>query len=387
MKTQNLALAVLFIFALVIGCEGKKKEKNVIDDVVLTDQENQADYIIITVPDLATGLAELVPYREAQGLTVVTIDLQSIIETFGDTTTTVSAIRGFISYTIQNWTPPAPRYLLLAGDTHIIPSFRVVSFFHGSPLIQEDSVSIDEFMVINPVDPDSLPDLAVGRLPAGSASDLSNMVQKTIAFESIQADDYQYDYSFCVDSTRSEGRLFAAFAEDMVSQVSPASNIQTIVITGDDLQDARSRLLDTFDSGTLFLTYAGFGENGVLSDSVLTVADFDLLTGSERPNILLNLNFEDFDHPGETTVSEMLLLVKDGGSVAAWAPSGGVFLTESWALQESFFQNIQNGAGSRIGDLILQTKLMHPSNLVDLDYGVRRWTFFGDPALLLPSLD
>ena len=54
--------------------------------------------------------------REAQGLRVKAVDVAHIYDAFSYGIVSPQAIKDFISYAYDNWTPPAPKYVLIVGD-------------------------------------------------------------------------------------------------------------------------------------------------------------------------------------------------------------------------------------------------------------------------------
>ena len=90
----------------------------------LADTANGADYILITHRDLGwdingdaeSWLTRIVDHRETQGLRVVVVDVQDIFDEFSYGMTTPVAIKDFLAYAYDNWTAPAPQYVLLVGD-------------------------------------------------------------------------------------------------------------------------------------------------------------------------------------------------------------------------------------------------------------------------------
>ena len=58
--------------------------------------------------------------------------------------------------------------------------------------------------------------------------------------------------------------------------------------------------------------------------------------------------------PGYDSLSESLVLKKDGGSVAVWAPSGYSFNSMSRILDEEFFKAAFSAKKTLLGDAILK---------------------------------
>jgi hypothetical protein len=83
---------------------------------VVNDPPGGADYIIITHPDFAAAITPLANRRAAQGLRVVTVNVQAIYDAYGPGRIDPAAIKNFLEHAFTTWTPPAPTYVLLVGD-------------------------------------------------------------------------------------------------------------------------------------------------------------------------------------------------------------------------------------------------------------------------------
>ncbi|MCB0237858.1 MAG: hypothetical protein KDH08_04295, partial [Anaerolineae bacterium] len=62
------------------------------------------------------ALQPLVDHRRSQGLRVTVASIDDVYDTFSNGVPDPAAIRDYMIYARDNWTGPAPRFLLLAGD-------------------------------------------------------------------------------------------------------------------------------------------------------------------------------------------------------------------------------------------------------------------------------
>ncbi len=77
--------------------------------------------IIVTVPQFREALQPLVDARQAQGMRVAVVDVGQVYDSFSYGEPGPEAIRALVEHARTHWTPPAPRYLLLAGDASYDP--------------------------------------------------------------------------------------------------------------------------------------------------------------------------------------------------------------------------------------------------------------------------
>src|SRR5690606_19011887 len=82
----------------------------------LADPAAGADIIIIAPAALAGAVEPLRSHRAAQGLRTVTVEAEAIYDDYGELRMVPVAIRECLSHAYQNWSPPAPLYVLLVGD-------------------------------------------------------------------------------------------------------------------------------------------------------------------------------------------------------------------------------------------------------------------------------
>jgi hypothetical protein len=164
-----------------------------------------ADYILITHRDVGwddvngdphpwlSNLTALRADPQAQGLRVKVVDVEDIFDEFSYGISAPEAIRDFLAYAYTNWTPPAPQYVLLVGDstrnpknnpdpkygldmvTTYIPTYLTFTEHMGE-------TATDEWFVRVSGD-DGLSDLYIGRLPAKTADEATAMVNKILTYE------------------------------------------------------------------------------------------------------------------------------------------------------------------------------------------------------------
>jgi hypothetical protein len=63
----------------------------------------------------------MVALREDQGLRVKVADIEDIYDEFSYGIKSPQALKDFLSYAYSNWSPPAPQYVLLVGDSTYDP--------------------------------------------------------------------------------------------------------------------------------------------------------------------------------------------------------------------------------------------------------------------------
>ncbi len=331
----------------------------------------QALYI---VPDaLASALAPLVNQRRSQGYSVAIVSTAAIYDAWADGQVNPQAIRSFLRYAAATWTikPIAvalvgdgnsdPHNYLGIGQTNWLPPYlATVDPWLGETACESCFAQLDG---TSPLD-DLLPDLLIGRLPVKSAAELSQLVQKIIAYEqSSQIGAWRGRAVYLADNADTAGD-FAYVQDQSIASLPPAVSVARIYYdpaapTGSpwrirDSLLAFQRTMDAFTSGAATVSYMGHGlayqwaytgppldPSGPQDRQFLMQVDFaGDLTNAPRLPIVLGLTCLSgaFQIPSVrgTTVDEALLLNPHGGAIATWSSTGLGVLYGHDALQRGF---------------------------------------------------
>lgn len=351
--------------------------------VALKENERGADYIVI-VPDLPgfeTALQPLLQHRRDQGYRVTAVTLPQIYAEFGYGHQSARAIKDFLAYAVQNWTPPAPRFVLLAGDAsydlhnhlngpnkNILPS----RLTHTS---QYGYVSSDVWYSL--LDDSGIPQLAVGRFPAQTAVQLQKMVQKTIAYETTNQPWQQHALLVADDEP-----IFDKMTENLADQLSKEGvHVDALYMSNDEA--IHYDIISALNKGVGLVNYAGHGGADSWGDEhVFQGDDGAMLANSGRAPILTSLSCNNgaFDNPLQDSLAEKLLWVDNGGIVAALAPTTSTKNMATSPLAARFYQYLLEGRAATIGEALLLAETVEdpPPGWQDMILSVH---ILGDPAL------
>ncbi len=121
--------------------------------------------LIITPADYVDTLSDFVNHKESMGYTVD-------VFTLDDTGTTKEEIQDFIKqrYTLVD---TRPDFLILVGDTDVIPAFRCSTADNPYTDLYYTTVDGDDFF----------PDIACGRFSVSSSAELEHIINKTVSTE------------------------------------------------------------------------------------------------------------------------------------------------------------------------------------------------------------
>jgi len=375
----------------------------------LADTANAADYILITHRDLgwdaggdAYGwLSDLVALREDQGLRVKVVDVQDIFDAFSYGMTSAAAIRDFLSYAYTNWEPPAPRYVLLVGDssydfrdnlllgiTNYVPAYLTFTQFMGETVTDEWFVKISGN--------DAVPDLYIGRLPAESAAEAAAMVNKILTYETTPNDKTWQKNTLLIADNQTEAYEadFEIMNEDAADLLPESMNAPFKGYLNDYLSASglADDIKDRINAGALIVNYSGHGSlQRWAGEGIFKNSDVDGLTNAGKYPFIINMTcltgyfaYLDPDNGPEPSLAEALLKADAKGAIATLMPTamtstGGQHILDA-ALFEAIFQKDIRNLGPAIADA-KQTLLANGG--AAYEEVSKTFLLFGDPALAL----
>ncbi|MEM7029471.1 MAG: C25 family cysteine peptidase [Chloroflexota bacterium] len=358
-----------------------------------------ADYIVITVPELAGAVAPLTAYRANQGLRTFTINTQTIYDHFGRGIATPQAIQSFLSYAYHDWVEPAPLYVLLVGDGHSDPKNHLG--WNTPNLIPPYLGHVDPFRGETAADnrfvtvagDDVLPDMIIGRIPADTVAEVTAVVNKTINYEqNDQPAGWNMRHLMVADNPDGAGNFYynANLGYDTI--VTPFHGQRLYYKDTHSNRDSfREAFLAQFNAGAGMVVFHGHSSFHQWAHESLfqwnrdeAVNDIDdLVNGQKLPFVLEMTCYTGyFHHPEFPTLDESLLVNPNGGAVAVWGSSGEGVATGHHIMQAKVYSEIMTHRQTSLGAITVAAKVALHDSKFHLDL-IDTYHFFGDPALKL----
>ncbi len=286
----------------------------------------QADYLLIAPKAFLAAAEPLLQRRADQGLTTRTVAFEEIASEFGHGQPSAEAIKSFLAYAFHSWTRPSPRYVLLFGDSTYDPrNFSGTSQPSPLPALWAKTsylwtVSDPQLAAVN--GEDSLPDLAIGRLPATTVAQAESLVAKLLAWEdSGQGLDGRA--ALVADNPDIAGDFETDVRDIAASYLSDRS--PELLLLSELGPTMRPHILDALNSGLSFLNYVGHGGAAVwASENVWNSWDAASLQAQSQQPVLVTMNCLNgyFVAPSFESLSESLVKVEGRGAIASFSPSG-----------------------------------------------------------------
>lgn len=350
----------------------------------LSQSTTGAEYLVVGPAVFLDALEPLLALRKAQGLSTFFSPLEAVYDQYNYGLPEPEAIHRFVLFAAAYW-QIKPRYLLLLGDASYdpkgyladpgvnqLPIYLINTQYGG--LTGSDLPYVD-------VDNDHVPDLAVGRIPARTSTELEDWVNKTLAYEQALENPQPLTALAVADGQEASFRQDAQLFLDALS-----SSFQVeLYAPAPDVQDATAQISGFFEAGFQLIGYFGHGSLNMWGrDRLFSPQDIPADQQDRYPIVLTMTCLNGFFiHPSTTSLAEALIFSPDGGAVAVLAPTS---LTTAWdqqTLGENLYLGLAEPGDRRLGDILLDAQQKMPLNLTGQLDVLLTFLLFGDPALRL----
>ena len=350
----------------------------------LRNPRTGAEWLLVAPREFLGAAQPLIDLRRSQGLKVKAVSLEEVEQDFGYGEHSPSALKEFLEYAYQSWPRPSLRYVVLLGDGSYDPKDYLKTGVKDriSPYMLKTSylwtASDPAYGAVN--GEDLVPDLAVGRLSAGSVEQAQLLVDKIVAFES--AGRTLDGRAVLIADNADRGGSFEADADEIASSVLRQREVEKVYLR--DLQGGtRATILAAFDNGPSLVSYVGHGGTAVwASENVFNNIDVANLSAQAQQPLLLTLNCLNgfFHFPPLDSLAEAFLKAEGKGAVAAFSPSGLSVNDAAHLYHKAVLEEIESGRHQRLGDAILAAQNTY-ANTGAMPELLSIYHLFGDPAL------
>lgn len=348
----------------------------------------RADYLIIAHGSLSTGAYQLARHRTRDGLRSLFVPIESVYDEFSYGIKDARAIKQLIGYAYHNWGIP-PRFVLLVGDGSYDPQNHhgiatprdyIPVYLDAAPF--EYCVQDNWFGAVDGAD--FLADVAIGRFPFTTHSQVTSGVAKIIGFESAGSN----------ASWRKRAILAADFYDSKAdidfraaSQSNVRSNLAQASFTmfnayRDELSstNARTVVTNNINSGVWAVSYFGHGTAGQWTD-ILHTGHVAQLQNTVWPIFtVMTCNNGAFANPTNECMAELLQERNQRGASATLSASALSVQAAADHYADGFYRHFTNAPPrTRLAAAIQSAQaelwLYSPNSQELLFYNL-----FGDPA-------
>lgn len=344
----------------------------------------QADYLMIVHSTLRTSLEPLAEFHRNRGRTVVVADVEAIFDQFNNGIHAPDALRRFVQYARSHWQKPAPAMLLLVGDAsweRATPTGNSRNLVPTEQVMVQGHFAASDNRLVSVEGDDYLPDLAVGRLPAGSPEELDRMVNKVIAHGSRAS---ATDKSLQAVWIAGEDRSFQKITDALARQAEIKGAINTRIYPAEN--QGQNEVFAALNGDADVVHFLGHGGRFVWRTGppdLRTAADLfsvesltDLDAKKDLPLVLsMTCSSGPFDHPNANSLAEVFLTAENRGAFAVVAASWRVVPVHAFSERLLRFLLIP---GTPIGTALMKAKRAERHRSL-----VESYNLLGDPAMPL----
>jgi hypothetical protein len=352
---------------------------------------NRADYIIIYHDSF--DIEALESLIAARGMQVMAVPVSDIYDEFNHGQPDPQAIKDFLTYAYENYTPPRPAYVLLVGDANqdtlnelgdginYIPTHS----FHTSEM--GETSSDNWFVSVRGDDP--LPDMYVGRIPIRTQAELDAVVNKLIRYPQAPLDGWQRNVLFVTDNNSSDfEEISELLIEEHLADYIPK---RVYLSEYENVEAVTQDIIQAINAGTVVTNYTGHGSINLWAGEIIfNFEDVALLNNPDKLTFVVTLNcqngFFSYSQPFRGTsdsLAEAFLKADDKGAIGMFAPTGLGYAKDHEILANELFGRLFKDEETELGFLTTTAKIEAVTN-----YGVSKdilemYTLFGDPNLRL----
>lgn len=366
--------------------------------------------VIITHPDFKQPAERLAAYRNAKNISAAVVTTTQIYHEFSSGRQDVTALRDFVK-SLYDKSPGTLKSVLLVGKASYDYKKRVVDNLNFMPTYESrnslhpvDTYSSDDYIGFleeqegewseTPAINHSM-DVSVGRIPAKSAEEMTDVVDKIIRYESALTlqGAWQKEIVFVADD--GDSNLHQDDADELAESIDDDHSefdVSKIYLdqfpqisrpSGEVSPETNQAILNSINKGALVINYTGHGGERLLAQEKI----FDDLMIEELENERLPLmitatcEFGRADDPILISGAELCLLRKNGGAIGLVTTGRPVEAGKNFILNAAFYDAFFQHEGNNpltLGEIFRRTKNASLSGVSN-----RNFSLIGDPELQL----
>jgi len=396
----------------------------------LRDPNLAAEFVIITHDNFESEALRLESFRENGSpnnrLSTVTVKISDIYNNFSSGMMDAVAIRDFLHFAYNNWSPK-PLYVLLIGDGNYDYKNKLATEENWIPAYQTDAIyddgessiavlrsrtmdaaltylTEDDYIEGRNIKSSRRMDLSIGRINARSISDAQNVIDKIIEYESSNSGSWKNTITIIGDDELVGGgapnasddihiKQAEKLAESNGRYIPNSFNRKKIYLSeypkalsgassGITKPAAKADLIEQINQGSLIINFIGHGNSTLWAhEAIFQQSDNELVQNSGRPAFFIaaTCDWALHDDPTRQSQAEELLLAKDKGAIAIFSSSRLVFARSNAAFSQNYYEELFSDKRMSIGDAFVLARARGGTNLINDE----KYHIYGDPTLKL----
>lgn len=369
---------------------------------------NSIELMVITVPQLKQVAQQFQEFKTSQGIPTQVVLTSEIYDWMGYGNPDLSAIRNFIAQEYHQGNQLKNVLLLgkgtfdykkkLGGRPNLVPIYTSRSSLDPLTTYSSD----DYFGILDwgsgeweeSKSGDARLQIGVGRVPAITFAEAKSWLEKSSSYEK-QGDAFpSRTITFLADDGDNgvhmrDSEVHAAYLEKNIpfyrSQKLYLDRFEQTKSGGrQESPAAKKAILESLNSGTLFLNYVGHGNETTLSaEEIFRVQDLENWPNQAQLPLWFTATceFGRHDSPFIRSAAEELLFAESKGAIGLLATGRPVFSSVNFTINEAFIQAL--AAAGKLGAMDLGSLYRQTKNgSLNGSYN-RNFSLLGDPSLRL----
>ncbi len=338
------------------------------------------------------------------------VDVNKVYNEFGGGLPDITAVRDYLMYVYDHWTPRPAYVLFLGGGSYDykgilgFPSNRVPTWQSVESLDDVDSYSTDDFFV--KFGTSSAISLIVGRISARNPAEAGIVVDKIIRYDQNSIQDswktrmlFIGDDAWTSDHGNSDGTIHSRDSEILASSIYTPDEFEKKKVyiaeyptentaVGRRKPGAYSDIIDQINKGVLVLNYAGHGNPNVLAHERIFEVGTSIpqLFNTDRLTVffLATCNFSQFDNPKSLTGGEILMNRREGGAVGVVSATRKVYAGANAQLNQGTYRQmfVQDAFGRVVVKRPATALYLHKVSGANSEND-QKFFYMGDPTMRL----
>ena len=267
-----------------------------------------AQYLMIAHPHFIDGLQPLVDHHQANGMAVKVVDVEALYRHYRGGRVDAEAIRDYI----RDMLGQGVQYVLLVGgdsyDYHDNLGLGSMSFI---PTLYRKTADVVLYgptdAAIADVDGDLAPEVALGRFPVRTQAELAAMINKTLQYAAKSWN----RTALLSAGPFSGGQSFAAYSDDLASDIPADWIVDRVYMDELDLALARQTMLDAINGGAALTSYFGHSAPTVWNfpEVLIGLNDLEGLSNEGKPTMVVQFSCWNsyFVDPYQNTIAQRFL--------------------------------------------------------------------------------
>jgi hypothetical protein len=297
-ESETVAKDLHFVFnRFILNYKSGPQEVSSNKSRYMNNLTSGADYLIITHDSFYSQMIPFKELKEAKGLSVKIVSVSQI-----GTDPSAEDITAYIKNAYETW-QPAPMYLLLVGDTNLIPIHQITENLPSTDLYY-GTVDGDDFW----------PDIFIGRLPVRTPQELDIVISKIIEYETSFNPQDTWRNKILLASSYEAEKYFIDTSEEISIFLQSSGYDCKNVYTGGNYDGTTEDVVEYINEGVFIVNHMNHGTPEGWEHPKFKISDIPSLTNKDKLPVMFSINCSSgrFDRE-EDCFGEALIKAQNNG--------------------------------------------------------------------------